>query len=224
MAVIEPRNVRATKWYNNLDYSANNSNNYSFISGSIVYCKLSLEKVPKQLSLIVCIRKELANKIGKKLFCEWLKNRKFLNVLWKKSFFPAPLLPAFMDPGWWRFERVFSIRKTNVSGSNLPSQWKPTVTNNCVFNRKDVLPKSADWIKQSVASFDPDNNKVTTDNGDVISYEFLVVAMGLQLNYNQVNQQIWFALQIPTKEILVSWEDFPWLKIAHLGFMKKIVF
>ncbi len=51
-----------------------------------------------------------------------------------------------------------------------------------------MLPKSADWIKQSVASFDPENNKVTTDNGDVISYEFLVVAMGLQLNYNQVFQ------------------------------------
>eukprot|EP00095_Tigriopus_kingsejongensis_P008451 maker-scaffold18_size714446-snap-gene-1.15 protein:Tk08451 transcript:maker-scaffold18_size714446-snap-gene-1.15-mRNA-1 annotation:"sulfide:quinone mitochondrial precursor" len=51
---------------------------------------------------------------------------------------------------------------------------------------KDVLPKKADWIKDKAMTFDPDNCKVTTQNGDVISYEYLVVAMGLQLNYDQV--------------------------------------
>jgi sulfide:quinone oxidoreductase len=51
-----------------------------------------------------------------------------------------------------------------------------------------VLPKKAEWIKQSVASFDPDHNKLTTTGGDEISYEFLVVAMGLQLNYSQVRK------------------------------------
>ena len=49
-----------------------------------------------------------------------------------------------------------------------------------------MLPKGAEWIKQSVVSFDPDNNKLTTSEGDEISYEFLVVAMGLQLNYHEV--------------------------------------
>ena len=49
-----------------------------------------------------------------------------------------------------------------------------------------VLPKKATWIKDSVATFDPDNNKVTTAGGDEIAYEFLVVAMGLQLRYESV--------------------------------------
>ena len=52
--------------------------------------------------------------------------------------------------------------------------------------RKDVLPRKAEWIQQSVVSFDPDNCKLMTSEGDEISYEFLVVAMGLQLNYKQV--------------------------------------
>lgn len=51
---------------------------------------------------------------------------------------------------------------------------------------KDVLPRKAEWIKQSVVSFNPDESKLTTSEGDEISYEFLVVAMGLQLNYGQI--------------------------------------
>ncbi|XP_069946797.1 sulfide:quinone oxidoreductase, mitochondrial isoform X2 [Cherax quadricarinatus] len=49
-----------------------------------------------------------------------------------------------------------------------------------------VLPKKADWIKQCVVSFDPKNNKVMTDDGQEVSYEYLVIALGLQLNYNQI--------------------------------------
>jgi sulfide:quinone oxidoreductase len=48
------------------------------------------------------------------------------------------------------------------------------------------LPRKAEWIKQKVVAFDPDRNKLTTSTGDEISYEFLVVAMGLQLNYHEV--------------------------------------
>ena len=49
-----------------------------------------------------------------------------------------------------------------------------------------VLPKKADWIKQRVTTFDPHNNKVITEDGEEISYEFLVVSLGIQLNYNEV--------------------------------------
>ena len=49
-----------------------------------------------------------------------------------------------------------------------------------------VLPKKADWIKQRVVTFDPHKNKVITQDGQEISYEFLVVALGIQLNYDQV--------------------------------------
>lgn len=52
--------------------------------------------------------------------------------------------------------------------------------------RSELLPKKADWIKERVTKFDPDNNQVTTESGDVITYEYLVTATGLQLNFNQV--------------------------------------
>lgn len=50
----------------------------------------------------------------------------------------------------------------------------------------DVLPKNAEWIKDSVTSFDPESNRVTTSNGETISYEIMLVAMGLQLNWDKV--------------------------------------
>lgn len=50
----------------------------------------------------------------------------------------------------------------------------------------DTLPRDCDWLKDSVAQFDPDNNTVTTASGKKISYEYLVVAAGIQLNYDKV--------------------------------------
>ena len=50
----------------------------------------------------------------------------------------------------------------------------------------EVLPKKAEWIKDKVTTFDPENNRVVTEEGHEIDYEFLVVAMGLQLDYDKV--------------------------------------
>lgn len=55
---------------------------------------------------------------------------------------------------------------------------------------QQVLPKKADWIKQHVVGFDPANNKVMTDDGQEINYQYLVVALGLQLNYSKVSNRI----------------------------------
>jgi len=33
---------------------------------------------------------------------------------------------------------------------------------------RDVLPSSCDWIKDHAASFDPDNNQLTTKRGSVV--------------------------------------------------------
>ena len=52
----------------------------------------------------------------------------------------------------------------------------------------EVLPKNADWIKSSVTQIDADRNKVYAENGDEISYEFLVVAMGMSLKYDMVTR------------------------------------
>ena len=45
---------------------------------------------------------------------------------------------------------------------------------------KDVLPKSATWIKDYVDDIDPDKNTITLRGGDTIEYEYLVVSPGVE--------------------------------------------
>ncbi|XP_014669357.1 PREDICTED: sulfide:quinone oxidoreductase, mitochondrial-like isoform X2 [Priapulus caudatus] len=49
-----------------------------------------------------------------------------------------------------------------------------------------VLPKRATWVKDKVVEFNPKNNTVTTEGGKQIKYEYLIVAVGIQMNYNQI--------------------------------------
>ena len=47
----------------------------------------------------------------------------------------------------------------------------------------ELIPSQATWIQNSVATFDPENNKVFLSDGTSVSYEQLVVAPGLKLNW-----------------------------------------
>ena len=49
-----------------------------------------------------------------------------------------------------------------------------------------VMPKRATWIKEPVASFEPDSNQVVLSNGKIIGYDFLVTALGLSVNFHKV--------------------------------------
>ncbi|HHO53229.1 MAG TPA: NAD(P)/FAD-dependent oxidoreductase, partial [Deltaproteobacteria bacterium] len=51
----------------------------------------------------------------------------------------------------------------------------------------DYIPDGATWIRDRVASFDPDNNSVTLASGDVLTYDQLVVAAGIQLDWDKVD-------------------------------------
>ncbi|KAF9166749.1 hypothetical protein DFQ26_006962 [Actinomortierella ambigua] len=51
---------------------------------------------------------------------------------------------------------------------------------------KDVMPRKAQWIKEAVATFAPEENKVTLGNGETISYDYLVVAAGIQVNWDKI--------------------------------------
>jgi sulfide:quinone oxidoreductase len=53
-------------------------------------------------------------------------------------------------------------------------------------NEADVIPKRTKWIKQKVTSFQPEGNTITLDNNETISYEYLVVAPGIQLNWQEI--------------------------------------
>jgi sulfide:quinone oxidoreductase len=50
-----------------------------------------------------------------------------------------------------------------------------------------VLPRNARWIKERATTFFPEENRLVTASGEEINYEYLVIAMGLQLDYNKVD-------------------------------------
>lgn len=50
----------------------------------------------------------------------------------------------------------------------------------------EFIPDSVTWIQERVATFAPDHNQVTTQGGETISYDFLVVAAGLQINWEAI--------------------------------------
>jgi len=53
-------------------------------------------------------------------------------------------------------------------------------------DNKDFVPDGVRWIKDEVASFDPDNNKVTTRAGEEVPYDFMVVATGMDYHYDWI--------------------------------------
>lgn len=53
-------------------------------------------------------------------------------------------------------------------------------------NEADVIPSQAKWIKEKVLSFQPEQNAVTLGNGTQLSYDYMVVAPGIQLNWSEV--------------------------------------
>lgn len=51
-------------------------------------------------------------------------------------------------------------------------------------NEADYIPDGATWIKQAVKAFQPDQNTVELANGESITYDYLVVALGIQIDWN----------------------------------------
>ena len=51
---------------------------------------------------------------------------------------------------------------------------------------KSVIPKRVHWIKDAVAQFEPDKNVIRTREGKIITYDWLVIAAGLQLNWDKI--------------------------------------
>jgi sulfide:quinone oxidoreductase len=53
-------------------------------------------------------------------------------------------------------------------------------------NQADYIPSGATWIQDYVASFDPDNNKLMLKSGEEVSYDVLVVAAGIQIDWDKI--------------------------------------
>ncbi|HEX5328845.1 NAD(P)/FAD-dependent oxidoreductase [Sulfuricurvum sp.] len=55
-----------------------------------------------------------------------------------------------------------------------------------IFDNTGYIGDDVTWIKDEAATFDPDNNKITTKKGTVVGYDYLVVATGVQYHYEQI--------------------------------------
>ncbi|MFZ2890371.1 NAD(P)/FAD-dependent oxidoreductase [Sulfuricurvum sp.] len=55
-----------------------------------------------------------------------------------------------------------------------------------IFDNTGYIGEGVTWIKDEVATFDPDNNKLSTKNGTLVEYDYLVVATGLQYHYEKI--------------------------------------
>ena len=53
-------------------------------------------------------------------------------------------------------------------------------------NESSVMPKGVAWIKDKVKTFSPESNSVSVSNDDKITYDYLIVAPGIQLNWKDV--------------------------------------
>lgn len=58
--------------------------------------------------------------------------------------------------------------------------------NDTIKNEKDFIPDKATWIKDAVATFQPEQNQVTCKSGEKHTYDFLVVVPGIQLDWHKV--------------------------------------
>ncbi|MFQ3174177.1 MAG: sulfide:quinone oxidoreductase [Flavobacterium sp.] len=56
-----------------------------------------------------------------------------------------------------------------------------------IRNQKDLIPKNTTWIKAAISAFEPTANKVKCVSGTEITYDYLVVCPGIQLDWNKID-------------------------------------
>ena len=83
---------------------------------------------------------------------------------------------AIVDPAEWHY---YQPLWTLVGGG-------ATTREKTRRSQKSVIPNGATWIQQSVVSFDPENNAITTSEGQTIGYDFLIVCPGIQINWDRI--------------------------------------
>ena len=77
---------------------------------------------------------------------------------------------------------------TMVAGGILGDMSNPTNPNMGIIAHKtrDMFPSSVEILPEAVQSFSPSTNQLVTSSGTAITYENLVVAMGIHLDYDSV--------------------------------------
>jgi sulfide:quinone oxidoreductase len=57
---------------------------------------------------------------------------------------------------------------------------------NTIHSEAEIMPPKVKWIKQKAVSFQPETNTITLQSGEMVGYDYLVVAPGIQLNWHEV--------------------------------------
>lgn len=83
---------------------------------------------------------------------------------------------AIIDPS----DRHYYQPLWTVVGAGLAS------IDETVKNQKDVIPEGVSWIKEKVISVDPTHKKVLLSDQSMVEFEFLIVATGLQLDWDKI--------------------------------------
>ena len=79
-----------------------------------------------------------------------------------------PSAKHYYQPGW-----------TLVGGGVAP-------IDQFIRDEQAVIPEGATWIQDAVTTFDPDNNCLLTAGNRRISYDYLVVCPGIQINWHLI--------------------------------------
>jgi sulfide:quinone oxidoreductase len=78
-----------------------------------------------------------------------------------------------------RKEHLYQPGFTLVAAGLKPQNYTVSTT-------AEYVPAGVKWIEEAVSEFDPAGNKVVTESGQSIAYDFLVVATGLRLDYGAI--------------------------------------
>lgn len=83
---------------------------------------------------------------------------------------------AIIDPA---IEHAYQPLWTLVGGGRAPLA-------ESLRSQANVIPKGVRWLQQRAEAIDPDRQSVTLDSGDEVTYDYLVVAPGIQLDWDRL--------------------------------------
>lgn len=55
-----------------------------------------------------------------------------------------------------------------------------------IRTQKSVIPENVTWIKEAAATFQPEDNRVLTKEGNSYTYDYLIAAPGIQLDWHKI--------------------------------------
>lgn len=75
-----------------------------------------------------------------------------------------------------RKEHYYQPGFTLVAAGIKPQDYVTSATSS-------YIPKGVEWVNERVVEIDPEGNKVVTESGKAVPYDYLIVATGLELHY-----------------------------------------